>query len=151
MDPSQNPNVFHATTIVCVRRGASVVVFLLLWEWAARAPISFNFPSPWSTLTALVALVRSGVLLQATLISLQSLLLGFGAAVQESAESLRPHRLAGYLYDLATAFTAFFESCPVLRAPDDAARASRLKLCALTADVLARGLDILGIDAPERM
>ena len=62
-------------------RGASVVVFLLLWEWAARAPISFNFPSPWSTLTALVALVRSGALLQATLISAQSLLLGFGAAV----------------------------------------------------------------------
>jgi arginyl-tRNA synthetase len=78
-------------------------------------------------------------------------LLGFGAAVQESAESLRPHRLAGYLYDVATVFTAFFESCPVLRAPDDATRASRLKLCALTADVLARGLDLLGIDAPERM
>lgn len=78
-------------------------------------------------------------------------LLGFGGAVHEAAESLRPHRLAGYVYDLATVFTAFFESCPVLRAPDDATRASRLALCALTADVLARGLDLLGIDAPERM
>ncbi|HEX5049487.1 MAG TPA: arginine--tRNA ligase [Gammaproteobacteria bacterium] len=78
-------------------------------------------------------------------------LLGFGAAVLESAETLKPHRLAGYLYDLATAFTAFFESCPVLRAPDAAARDSRLALCALTADVLARGLDLLGIEAPERM
>ena len=78
-------------------------------------------------------------------------LLGFGAAVLESADTLKPHRLAGYLYDLATAFTAFFENCPVLRAPDDKSRESRLKLCALTASVLARGLGLLGIDAPERM
>ena len=78
-------------------------------------------------------------------------LLGFGAAVVESAESLKPHKLAGHLYDLATAFTAFFEGCPVLRAPDDATRDSRLALCDLTARVLARGLDLLGIDAPERM
>ncbi|HEY7519115.1 MAG TPA: ABC transporter permease [Methylomirabilota bacterium] len=62
-------------------RAASVVAFLLLWEWAARVPISFNFPSPWATLTALAALLRSGALLTATLVSLQSLLLGFGAAV----------------------------------------------------------------------
>jgi len=78
-------------------------------------------------------------------------LLGFGAAVLESADTLKPHRLAGYLYDLATAFTAFFENCPVLRAPDDKSRESRLKLCALTASVLARGLSLLGIEAPERM
>jgi arginyl-tRNA synthetase len=78
-------------------------------------------------------------------------LLGFGGAVLESADSLRPHRLAGYLYDLATAFTAFFEGCPVLRAPDDATRDSRLALCSLTARVLARGLGLLGIEAPERM
>jgi arginyl-tRNA synthetase len=78
-------------------------------------------------------------------------LLGFGAAVIETAESLKTHRLAGYLYDLATAFTAFFETCPVLRAPDEATRSSRLALCELTAAVLARGLDLLGIDAPERM
>jgi arginyl-tRNA synthetase len=78
-------------------------------------------------------------------------LLCFGAAVLESADTLKPHRLAGYLYDLASAFTAFFESCPVLRAPDDTTRESRLKLCALTASVLARGLGLLGIEAPERM
>jgi arginyl-tRNA synthetase len=78
-------------------------------------------------------------------------LLGFGAAVHECADTLKPHRLAGYLYDLASAFTAFFENCPVLRAPDDKARESRLKLCALTASVLARGLSLLGLEAPERM
>jgi NitT/TauT family transport system permease protein len=67
--------------VVPALRAASVVGFLLLWEWAARVPISFNFPSPWATVTALLALVRSGALLEATAISLQSLLLGFGAAV----------------------------------------------------------------------
>ena len=78
-------------------------------------------------------------------------LLGFGSAVVDAADSLRPHRLAAYLYELAGKFTAFFENCPVLKAPDEAARRSRLALCALTATVLARGLDLLGIAAPERM
>ncbi|MEK7715627.1 MAG: ABC transporter permease subunit [candidate division NC10 bacterium] len=59
----------------------AILAFLLLWEWAARVPISFNFPSPGATLTALIALVRSGALLSATVTSLQSLLLGFGGAV----------------------------------------------------------------------
>jgi arginyl-tRNA synthetase len=78
-------------------------------------------------------------------------LLGFAGAVTEAAETLRPHRLCGYLYDLATAFSAFFEACPVLRAPDGATRAARLALCGLTARALERGLDLLGIQAPERM
>ena len=67
--------------MIAALRAASVVAFLLLWEWAARVPISFNFPSPGATLTALVALVRSGALLSASVTSLQSLLLGFGGAV----------------------------------------------------------------------
>jgi ABC-type nitrate/sulfonate/bicarbonate transport system permease component len=67
--------------VVLALRAASMVAFLLLWEWAARVPISFNFPSPGATLAALVALLRSGALPAATLISLQSLLLGFGVAV----------------------------------------------------------------------
>lgn len=67
--------------MVLALRAASVVAFLLLWEWAARVPISFNFPSPAATGAALLALVRSGAILTATLTSLQSLLLGFGAAV----------------------------------------------------------------------
>lgn len=62
-------------------RLASVVAFLLAWEWAARVPISFNFPSPAATLRALGALLGSGALLAATLTSAQSLLLGFSTAV----------------------------------------------------------------------
>jgi arginyl-tRNA synthetase len=77
-------------------------------------------------------------------------LLEFGTAVLEAGETLRPHRLAGYLYDLATVFTAFFETCPVLKAPDERTRDSRLALCEHTARVLARGLGLLGIAAPAR-
>jgi NitT/TauT family transport system permease protein len=66
--------------LVHALRAASVLVFLLLWEWAARVPISFNFPSPGATVAALGALLRSGALIEATLTSAQSLLLGFGAA-----------------------------------------------------------------------
>jgi arginyl-tRNA synthetase len=77
-------------------------------------------------------------------------LLQFAGTVERTAESLQPHRLCTHLYDLAGAFTAFFEACPVLKA-EEPARSSRLGLCALTARVLAQGLGLLGIAAPEQM
>jgi NitT/TauT family transport system permease protein len=67
--------------VLWLLRTASVAAFLLLWEWAARAPVSFNFPSPWATVVAMFALLGSGALLTSTATSLQSLALGFGAAV----------------------------------------------------------------------
>jgi arginyl-tRNA synthetase len=78
-------------------------------------------------------------------------LLAFDESVQQAAEHLQPHRLATYLFELAQAFTDFYESCPVLRADTDEQRASRLALADLTARTLAKGLDLLGIAAPERM
>jgi len=78
-------------------------------------------------------------------------LLSFGSAVHAVADALTPHRLCTYLFDLATAFTAFYERCPVLRAPGEEQRASRLLLCELSARVLAEGLGLLGIEAPARM
>jgi arginyl-tRNA synthetase len=78
-------------------------------------------------------------------------LLGFEGAVQSVEASLEPHRLCGYLHDLASAFSAFYVACPVLQAESPEQRASRLILSELTARVLARGLDLLGIEAPERM
>jgi arginyl-tRNA synthetase len=77
--------------------------------------------------------------------------LGFGTAVAESIERTSPHRLCTYLYELASDFTAFYEHCPVLRAPDASTRASRLALSDVTARVLARGLHLLGIDSPDQM
>ncbi len=77
-------------------------------------------------------------------------LLGFPRSVEQMAAELEPHRLAGQLRTVAVAFTGFWENAPVLRA-EAAVRSSRLALCDLTARVLARGLDLLGIDAPGRM
>ena len=77
--------------------------------------------------------------------------LSFDGAVHATEAALAPHRLCTYLFDLATAFTDFYESCPVLRADTAEQLRSRLLLADLTARVLARGLDLLGIVAPERM
>jgi arginyl-tRNA synthetase len=78
-------------------------------------------------------------------------LLRFGAVLEDVAATLEPHRLCGYLFELAGSFTSFYERCPVLRAESDDVRRSRLALCDLTAEVLAKGLGLLGIEAPERM
>jgi len=76
--------------------------------------------------------------------------LGFDSAVADTLEKYSPHRLCTYLYDLATSFTSFYEHCPVLKA-DEAIRLSRLVMCDVTARVMATGLGLLGIDAPEQM
>jgi arginyl-tRNA synthetase len=78
-------------------------------------------------------------------------LLGFATAFDAVLYTWSPHKLCTYLFDLAGIYTTFFENCPVLRAEDPAVRDSRLVLCGLTASVLARGLGLLGIEAPERM
>jgi arginyl-tRNA synthetase len=78
-------------------------------------------------------------------------LLQFGGVVRAVGETLEPHRLCGWLYDLATTFSTFYERCPVLQADDADVRTSRLVLCDVTARALARGLGLLGIDVLERM
>jgi arginyl-tRNA synthetase len=78
-------------------------------------------------------------------------LLRFDTAVWDSLGAWSPHRLCTHLHDLASAFSAFYESCPVLKADDEAVRRGRLALCDATALTLATGLDLLGIAAPERM
>jgi arginyl-tRNA synthetase len=78
-------------------------------------------------------------------------LLAFDGALAETLERYAPHRLCTYLFELAQDFTAFYEACPILRADSDEQRTSRLALADLTARVLAGGLDLLGIAAPERM
>lgn len=74
----------------------------------------------------------------------------WGGVISEVESTLGFHTLCNYLYECATAFSAFYEQCPVLKS-EGAERESRLALCALTARVLRQGLDLLGIDAPEAM
>jgi arginyl-tRNA synthetase len=78
------------------------------------------------------------------------LLTGFAATVQQVAETLQPHRLCTYLYDVASALSTFYEQCPVLSS-EGATRASRIALCTATRKVLQDGLGLLGIEAPDAM
>ncbi len=74
----------------------------------------------------------------------------FAETVEVVADELTPHKLCTYLFELATKFSTFYEQCPVLKSEGEV-RASRLALVAATKQVLGRGLDLLGIVAPERM
>ena len=74
----------------------------------------------------------------------------FAEAVPAVLNDFRPNLLANYLYELANAFHAFYEACPVLKS-EEPARSSRLALCELTSRVLAKGLELLGIKVPEKM
>ena len=78
-------------------------------------------------------------------------LLRYGSTVADVAQSLEPHRLCGFLHELAETFSSFYQACPVLKAPDDQTRRSRLRLCDLARRVLEDGLGLLGIEAPTRM
>jgi arginyl-tRNA synthetase len=82
--------------------------------------------------------------------TLALLLSRFGEVVDSVAETLQPHRLCGYLYELAGALSVFYERCPVLKSENEVL-SSRLGLCLATRRVIATGLDLLGIQAPDRM
>ena len=75
---------------------------------------------------------------------------GYGEVVTEVAATLQPHKLGTYLYDLAGTLSVFYERCPVLRSEGEV-RDSRLALCCAAKRVLAAGLDLLGIEALDRM
>jgi arginyl-tRNA synthetase len=77
-------------------------------------------------------------------------LVQLAATLDKTAEALEPHRICGFIYGVATAFSAFYENCEVLKA-EEPTRSSRLALCQLTARTLAAGLELLGIAAPEQM
>ena len=85
-------------------------------------------------------------------LALGKILLRFPETLQRALEGYQPNVLAAYLYDLAQAFTAFYEACPVLKSPGaPGVRAARLRLCDLVARTIAKGLDLLGIEVADRM
>jgi arginyl-tRNA synthetase len=74
--------------------------------------------------------------------------------VASAAEFREPHRVARYLEELAGVYHGFYADCRVLPLGDEAPTAvhsARAALCAATMQVLANGLDLLGVSAPERM
>ncbi|MFB7940106.1 arginine--tRNA ligase [Streptomyces sp. NPDC004779] len=76
---------------------------------------------------------------------------GFGEAIEETAAEYAPHKLASYLYQLASLYTTFYSECPVLKADTPAQVENRLFLCDLTARTLRQGMALLGIRTPERL
>jgi arginyl-tRNA synthetase len=83
-------------------------------------------------------------------IQLAKRLCQFAEIVPQVLNGFRPNILANYLFELANSFHAFYEACPVLKS-EEPVRGSRLALCDLTGRVLERGLDLLGINVPDRM
>jgi arginyl-tRNA synthetase len=75
----------------------------------------------------------------------------FPNIVQQAANEYRPLIVAAYVYDLATAFHSFYHAVPVLQSEQEAVKAARLRLVAAAKQVLANGLHLLGITAPEVM
>ena len=78
----------------------------------------------------------------------------FPRHVATAAEFREPHRIARYLEELAGVYHRFYDNCRVLpRSDEDLApeHIARLWLCAATRQVLANGLNLVGVDAPERM
>ncbi|MGD6744035.1 arginine--tRNA ligase [Streptomyces sp. BH106] len=75
----------------------------------------------------------------------------FGDTVFEAAAEYAPHKLAAYLYQLASLYTSFYDKCPVLKADSTEQVANRLFLCDLTARTLHRGMALLGIRTPEKL
>jgi arginyl-tRNA synthetase len=79
-------------------------------------------------------------------------LLQFNEVINQVAIDCYPHSLCNYLYELSSLFMTFYEHCPILKsdiAPEIAQ--SRLQLCAYSASILKKGLDLLGIETMEKM
>lgn len=78
-------------------------------------------------------------------------LLRYPGVVHDAARTLEPSRVCAYLYELAGAFSSFYDACHVVGAETDAIRLSRLRLCRVVEHVLADGLTLLGIPTLQRM
>ncbi|MGH3431233.1 MAG: DALR anticodon-binding domain-containing protein, partial [Thermocrispum sp.] len=78
----------------------------------------------------------------------------YPSVLKRAAELREPHRIARYLEELASAYHKFYDAARVLPQGDAEATPltfARLALCAAARQVLANGLGLLGVTAPERM
>ena len=71
--------------------------------------------------------------------------------IDEACEVCKPHSIASYLFEVASAFNQFYRDCPVLPEEKNNLRIARLALVDATRIVLKNGLNLLGITAPEEM
>jgi arginyl-tRNA synthetase len=71
--------------------------------------------------------------------------------VQQVVERRAPHRLTAYAHDVASDFHVFYRDCRVVGAEPGELEAFRVSLCLATRRVIARTLDLLGVEAPDQM
>lgn len=75
----------------------------------------------------------------------------FGETVLQSANEYNPSLIANYIYDLVKEYNQFYHEYSILREEDEAKRSLRLLLSANVAKIVRQGMNLLGIDVPERM
>ncbi len=74
----------------------------------------------------------------------------FAEVCLQAALHFKPSTIANYLFDLAKLFNRFYEACPILKS-ESHVQATRLELLKLTQSTIAAGLQLLGIQSPEKM
>jgi arginyl-tRNA synthetase len=77
-------------------------------------------------------------------------LLRFPDVVVRAASAYKPSVVADYLYELAQCYSTFYQNVPFLKA-EEGVRESRVRLCGITAKILRKGLNLLGIETPDRI
>ena len=75
----------------------------------------------------------------------------FPKTIEEAAQTFDPSVIANYCYELAKGFNKFWSKCQILKENNNDTRGFRLKTAQLTATTLQKGMDLLGIEMPERM
>ena len=75
----------------------------------------------------------------------------FSDMIAQAYEETAPHRICQYIYDLANAFSGFYHDTKIITEEDEQKQASWISLISLVLDVLQTGIDLLGIEAPDRM
>jgi arginyl-tRNA synthetase len=127
LDGNSGPYLQYAYARVCS----------LLDKYAAQVP----GVDPSRNALALAEPIEKALVLQ---------LLQFPAAVVRAAEAYKPSILADYLFGLSQTYSSFYQRSPVLKA-DPEVRDSRIRLCAMAAQVLSEGLGLLGMRTPRRI
>jgi arginyl-tRNA synthetase len=79
------------------------------------------------------------------------ILYAFPSTVEEAGKNLSPALIASYCYELAREYNQFYQEIPVLREADPNKIRFRLGLSEFTANVIRRGMELLGIQVPEKM
>ena len=83
--------------------------------------------------------------------ALEMELVQFNTMMQTAAEETAPHKVCGYIYDLANAFSHFYHETRILGEEDAGKKESLIALLVLTKDVLEACIDVLGFEAPDKM